>query len=869
MGQVYRARDTRLGRDVAIKTLPPSVATDAERLARMKREAQLLASLNHPNIAQVYGFEDGPASAGGPALVMELVPGADLAARVAAGPISLAEALPIAQQIAAALEAAHEAGVIHRDLKPANVKVTDDGAVKVLDFGLAKNTAESTEGSGATEFATMTSPAMTAMGMILGTAAYMSPEQAKGRPVDRRADLWAFGCVLYEMLTGRRAFQGDDVTEVLASVIKDAPALDRLPSETPAPIRRLIQRCLQKDRRERLADASTARLEIADAIAGEPGAGTAPVPAAGGRRRELAFVGALVLATLSAALAWILKPAPVGRSAPVARMTVSLPASIFWTRTTGHVLALSPDGGSLAYVANSQIYVRRLDQFEGTAITGTRDPSEPFFSANGEWIGYYSTGSLYKVALAGGPPTPICQTPVITGGFWSADDWVVFSTTDAIWKVRASGGTPEKVIERTNIGRVGSPRLLSDGKLVLYSLAPAGTTWEDGEIVVADLATKQRTTVVKGATDPRYLPGGILVYGRGSDLYAVPFDLQRLKVTAEPTPILNGIGTTVGGVAGGYQYSVSETGTLVYLTGSRLSETQLAWIDRKGNETPITEMAAVQYPRVSPDGDRIAFSGVRAGNIDIYVRERSRNSQSQLTFDPARDMAPIWTPNSQRIVYASSRGGAQNLYWQAADGTGTAERLTTSANDQWPYAMTRDGKTLVYIELSAANSYDTYSLSLEGDRTPKGLLTSAFDERRPSLSPDDKFMVYQSNENGAFEIFVRPFPNVESARWPVSTGGGSSPIWGTKGEIFYRHEQGITRVEVSTSPTFKAHTPVKLIQTDLQPDAQGMSYDVTAEGNMFIVARPAPGRAGPATIEYRVVFNWLDDVRQRLGMKAR
>jgi serine/threonine-protein kinase len=867
MGEVYRARDTKLGREVAIKTLPPLFAADAERLARMKREAQLLASLNHPNIAQVYGFEDASASHGSPALVMELVPGVDLAARIAAGAIPLPEALPIAQQIAAALEAAHEAGVIHRDLKPANVKVTDDGTVKVLDFGLAKalSPEDASSASNATNSPTLTARA-TQMGVVLGTAAYMAPEQAKGRPVDRRADLWAFGVVLFEMLAGRRAFEGADVTEILAAVIRDAPALDRLPPDTPASIRRLLRRCLQKDRRDRLADASTARLEIADAIAGDAaGASGAPVPPVSSGRSRAAWLGAVVaVGAIAAAAAWMLKPAPPASRALVSRFSVGLPPNSNWTRQTNHILAISNDGTRLAYVADSQLRLRRLDQIESTTIATVRDPQEVFFSFDGESVGFFAEGKLQRVPVEGGTPSTICPTTTVTGASWGSDDWIVFSTAASILRVRASGGTPETTaIDRTTSERFGSPRLLNNGTMMLFSLSPAGTTWEDGEIVVQDLRTRARTVLVKGATDPRYLSAGFLIYGRGSDLFAVRFDAQKGALIGEPATVVNGVAAAIGSIGGAYQYAVSENGTFAYVPGSAVADMQLAWVDRSGRETPIVKMPGALYPRVSPDGNRLAFAAVESGNMDVYVRERDRNAQNRLTFDTARDTSPVWTPDSKRVVYASSRGGSQNIYWQSADGTGTAERLTTNPNDQWPYAITPDGKTLLYIELAAATTYDIYSMPLEGDRTPKGLLVRPFDERRPSLSPDGKWMVYQSNESGPFELFVRPFPNIDGGRWQLSTGGGSSPIWSPNGnEIVYRQEQKLMRVDVKTSPAFSAGTPTQVASIQLATDSAGMAYGLADNGRQFLIVRPTVGSSGP--IEYRVVLNWLEEVRAKM-----
>jgi len=863
MGQVYRARDTKLGRDVAIKALPDLFASDPERLARLQREAQVLASLNHPNIAQIYGLEE---SSGIRALVMELIPGEDLAARIARGPVPVAEALRIATQIADALEAAHEQGIIHRDLKPANIKVSDDGVVKVLDFGLAKALApESSASPDAMQSPTLTARA-TQLGVILGTAAYMSPEQAKGKPVDRRADMWAFGVVLYEMLTGRRAFDGGDISEVLASVIKDAPPLDKLPPDTPAAVRRLLQRCFQKERRERLADAATARMEISEALAAAaPSA--APLAAAPPRRRldPVTIAGAIGLAALAGVLAWWLKPTPATPALPIARASVVLPANMSWTRLTQHVIAVSPDGTRVGFIANSQLYVRRLDQFDATVISSVRDPSEVFFSWDNEWVGFFAEGKLQKVALTGGTPMTICNTGNLTGAHWAPDNTIVFSLAGQIMRVPAASGTPETIVKRIDNDRLGSPQLLPGGRAVLFSTVSGGKPWDEGEIVVEQLDTHERTVILRGGSDARYVAAGFLVYGRASDLFAVPFDLATLKTRGAPVPLVNGVASAIAGLTPAYQFGISDAGHLAYVSGAAVADLQLMWIGRDGHETVIATEPGASYPRVSPDGTKIAFMGTVAGNSDIFIRERARNARSRLTFDPARDLAPVWTHDSKRIVYASARDTGQNLYVQSADGTGTTERLTTSPNDQYPYAITSDNQTVIYIELSPETSYDIYSVSLTGDRKPKPLLATQFDERRPSLSHDDKWMVYQSNESGAFELFVRPFPNVDSGRWQVSVGGGSSPLWASNGkEIYYRQGQSIMRVGVQTTPEVVPGIPAKFYDVTLPNDAAGMTYAIAPDGSVVAI-KPPSGATGP--LEYRIVLNWIEDVKARVKVE--
>jgi len=865
MGEVYRARDTKLDRDVAIKILPDLFAQDAERLVRFEREAKTLASLNHPNIAQIYGIEAGSGRAA--ALVMELVEGDDLSVLISRGPIALADAMPIARQIAEALEAAHEQGIVHRDLKPANIKVRPNGTVKVLDFGLAK--AMDPAGSGAAGDAAMNSPTLTAratqMGMIIGTAAYMAPEQAKGKAVDKRADVWAFGVVLYEMLTGRRAFAGDDVSETLASVLKDTPSIASLPADIPAPVRRLLRRCLEKDRTKRLDSMGAARLEIEDALAGEP---AVAAPTSGARVSQSRFdprliAGALVLAAATGTGAWLLKPAPPAVPERPARFAVTLPKDAIFTRPSAHVIAMAPDGSRLAYISGNQLLVRAIDQIEPVVVAGVRDPSEVFFSPDSQWIAFYQNPRIWKVAITGGAPVPVCEAQVPLTASWSGEE-ILFSQNAGIMRVAASGGTPDVLIAAAEgKGLLSTPRRVPGTDEVVFSRTSAATNWDEADIVAWSAAGGERV-ILRGGSDPRLLPTGHLVYGRRGELLTVPVNRQTLATEGTPVVLASGVPGASGGSTGARQYGISDRGTLVHVSGGVNEETDLMWSDRQGREDAIVTEFQAAYPRVSPDGQRIAYSAPVAGNIDVYIYEWARKAKSRLTFDAAVDQAPVWSHDGKRIIFASGRtGSAANLYWQPADGTGIAERLTTGPNQQWPYAVTRDGKTLVYIELGPKTSYDIYAISLIGDRTPRGLLTSAADERRPTLSPDNKWMAYQSDESGTFEIFVRPFPDVNSGRWQVSAGGGASPIWGADvNEIFYRLNSDVFRVGVSTTSAFVPAAPVKILGGFARPDASGMQYAIAHDGNRFVLIKPHA--AGETRSEYRVVLNWFDDVRARV-----
>ncbi len=881
MGKVYRARDSRLDRDVAIKILPDLFAQDPERLARFEREAKALAALNHPNIAAIYGIEVPEKTSGvfspsagsektpdvfsdGRALVMELVEGEDLSAMIARGALPLADALPIARQIADALEAAHEQGIVHRDLKPANIKVRADGTVKVLDFGLAK----AMDPAGASSTDAMNSPTLTAratqMGMIIGTAAYMAPEQAKGKAVDRRADIWAFGVVLYEMLTGRRAFEGEDISTTLAAVLMKDPEWTALPASTPPALVTLVQRCLERDPKQRLRDIGEARLLLSNpqTMSGRPAVAASGPVATQSRIDWRMAVGALALAGVAAASAWILKPAPAAPRAGLARFAITLAKDQLYTRSANRVIAISPDGARTAYIANGQLFVRALDQLEPVVVAGVRDPREVFFSSDSQWIGFYMSAKIWRVAVTGGAPVPLCDTLPTSGVSWSGDEILLAVGAD-ILRVAATGGTPEILIPgAAGRNNVSNPRRVPGRSEVLFTRTANVGNWDEADIIVADGKGAERV-ILRGGSDARVLPTGHLMYGRRGELLAVPIDPVTLAATGTPVVLVSGVPGSGGGANGTRQYDVSDAGTLVFVFGGVQEETDLVWADRQGREDILITETQAAYPRVSPDGQRIAYSATVAGNTDVYVLEWARKARSRLTFEAAQDIAPVWSADGKRIIYASARdGGAANLYWQPSDGTGSAERLTTGPNQQWPYAVTRDGQTLVYIEQGPKTSFDIYSIPLTGDRKPRGLLTSQADERRPTLSPDGKWMAYQSDESGSFEIFVRPFPDVNAGRWQVSAGGGASPLWGADiREILYRQGQTVMRVGVSTTPAFAAATPSVLFGANLMPDAGGIQYGLALDGQRLALIKNHA--SGDARSEYQVALNWFEEVRAR------
>src|SRR5262245_17213254 len=732
MGIVYRARDLKLQREIALKVLPETVALDPDRIARFRREATVLAALNHPNIGAIYGFED---SGEVHALALELVHGPTLADRIVQGPIPLDEALPIARQIAEALEAAHEQGVIHRDLKPANIKLRPDGTVKVLDFGLAK----ALEPAGTTQQAaghaslspTITSPAMmTGVGVLLGTATYMSPEQARGKPADKRADIWAFGAVLYEMLTGKRAFYGEDVTDTLAAVVRTEPKWDALPESISPSLRVFLRRCLHKDSKQRVGDIRDMRLALEGAF--EPAVSGAPPPAVRRKpmwRRSLPYaLTALPAVLASAIVAWSLWPTSTPLSP--ARFVYDLPANQSFRNPGRPVMALSPDGRRLVYNTTGGFFVRSFAALEARLIPGTEPAStSPFFSPDGDWIGYWESGQLKRIGLDGGAPVLICASTNLFGVSWERDNTLLFGQPAGIMRVSANGGSPQVVIRAKQGEAMYGPQLLPDGDSVLFSVTTVSgdTRWDTADVVVQSLATGKRTVLLHGGSDARFIRSGHLLYALRDALYAVSFDAARLQVTGGPVSVAQGLtranGPTLNPAAA--NYGVSDTGTLVYLlAGTRggfnavnLGATALVWVDRRGNEQPLNvPPRPYAYPRISPDGTRLALD-VRDQDQDIWIWEFQRQTLTRLTIDPALDAYPVWAPDAKRLVWTSQReGGLLHMYWQSADGTGMVERLTDSSNNERPTSFTPDGKTILFAQVSGRTQQDIVTLTLDGAR---------------------------------------------------------------------------------------------------------------------------------------------------------
>jgi eukaryotic-like serine/threonine-protein kinase len=730
--------------------------------------------------------------------------------RIARGPIPLDQALPLARQIVDALDAAHEQGIIHRDLKPANVKVRADDTVKVLDFGLAKAMAPGAV-AGAN---TMNSPTLsmhaTQAGIILGTAAYMSPEQAAGRPVDKRSDLWAFGVVLLEMLTGRPVFTGETVSHVLASVLKSEPDWTALPASTPAPIRRLLRRCLDKDRKRRLDSAADARLEIDEALApiGDAGRVSAPMPTAAWKRAlPWTVAGTAVAGLMLALVLW----APWRKTVPphVTRLTITTAGSALTIDRIDRDLALSPDGTHVVYAGNNgtQLFVRALESLEPVAIASAGSGigiRSPFVSPDGQWVGFTSgSNTIQKVAITGGPPIRLATLDgSFRGGTWTPDDTIIFSTNNpatGLQRVSAAGGIPEVLTRPDHAQGEGdhhSPEILPGGRAVLFTITPQTGGLDTAQVAVRDLRTGTQKVLLRGGSNAHYVAsglgsnrsereGGLLVYVAAGTLRAIAFDPTRLETHGSAVPVLPRIITTAIGTG---DFDVATDGTLVYVAapGGLTNERMLVWVDRTGKEEPVAAPPrAYQHPRLSPDGTRVALWSSDLED-DLWIWDLGRQTLTRLTLDPGQDRFPVWTPDGRRIIFSSNRGGVLNLWWQAADGTGTAERLTTSSNNQFLTAITPDGTAVVFNEATPTAGNDLLQLALDGTRRVTPLLQTQFDERNGIVSPDGRWLAYESNSSGRFEVFVRPFPNVGGGQWPVSRAGGTRPLWARNGkELFY------------------------------------------------------------------------------------
>ena len=888
MGEVYKAIDANLKRAVAIKILPPSFAGDAERLARFAREARVLASLNHPNIAAIYHVEE---TDGVFALVMELVEGEDLSQRIARGAIPLDEALPIAKQIAEALEAAHKQGIIHRDLKPANIKVRGDGTVKVLDFGLAKLAeASAPAGTGPSPLSmspTITSPAMmTGVGVLLGTAAYMSPEQARGKPADKRADIWAFGCVLFEMLTGRQTFAGGDVTDFIVAINTKEPDWSALPTATPMHIRRALRRCLEKDSKRRLRDIGDARLELENpepSVATDNGQDRTPP-------RRYLLASTVLSACLAAMAGWFLF-LYFGQNVttpPVVKLQLVPPE-----RTTFGTISISPDGRRVAFTAvgasgNEQLWVRQLDSVRGQPLPNTDGASYPFWSPDSRFVGFFAKGKLKKIDASGGTPQTICELVNnrggARGGTWNRDGIILFTAEpygpEPIYQVSAAGGEPKTVAGHEPSEQQNHhhwPTFLPDGRHFLY-FAANNTQPERTGIYLASLDTDEARLLIKAETSAAYAlrPAGA---PRGSDyiffvrertLMAQPFDRRALNVVGDPVPLAVDVGADSFGNVGTSRanFSISETGVLVYADAGGAGGAQLTWLDRTGKPLGLLWSPGINISAtISPDGKQVAVQREDGrGGADIWLMDVARGTALRFTSDPIYHAGPTWSPDGKEIVYFAIRDGRWQLWEKPSDGGGEERLLLKTNTDLVTQDVSPDGRFLLYGDIDPKDRKGDLSIlflqgALEGQTHSVPFVHTPFDENFAEFSPDGKWVVYQSDESGRYEVYVRPVRpdgTAGAGKWQISTNGGIEPHWPRGGkEIFYiSPDNTLNAVDVKMGGTFEAGVPHSLFST--RPSGV-QRYNVASDGQRFLVSVPSEATiSAPVT----VVLNWFEELKR-------
>jgi Tol biopolymer transport system component len=872
MGEVYRARDTKLGREVAIKVLPDAFAADPERLARFTREAQTLAALNHPNIAHLHGIDESLAT---PALIMELVEGEDLSALLARGPVPLAEALPIARQVADALEAAHDQGIIHRDLKPANIKLRPDGTVKVLDFGLAKALdPAATSSPNVSQSPTMTARA-TQMGVIIGTAAYMSPEQARGKAVDRRADVWAFGVVLFEMLSGKRAFEGDDVSVTLAGVLKDDVDWSALPANTPPAILRLLRRCLEKDPRKRLSSIADARLELDEKH--EPMAPAAAERSAAGRRVNAALVSAIALLAVIVTLAVqrLLPHAASDTGAQeLVRLSLRLPPGDALANTDRAPLAISPDGATVVYVGTHedrlQLFIRRLDQQDAVALPGTEGAVSPTFSPDGRWIAFFAQSKLRKISVTGSDLQDICTgTKDGRGATWSTDGRIYYAPNNfsGLWSVPATGGAPVALttLDSTR-GEIShrAPFALPDGEHLLFAIW-TGPGHDENEIVCQSLKTGERHVLVRSGDEPVWLPSGVLIYSRMDRLIAVPWKPSQTSL-GNAVPVTLSETPRSEGNEGMTALSISAHGTLAYLAGGPARYQQrLVWVDREGRSTPLpTNERDYERAAISPDGKTVCLQ-VLESSTELWMYDSARNSMTAFGQGSGSCQAPVWSPDGQYIYYRGTRKGTRNLWRRRADGTGTEEPMTSLRQVSCtPTSISPDGKWLVFQGAGAGvgGGSDIWLMPAAGGAA-RPLREGPATEADGQVSPDGHWLAYRSDISGTTQIYVTSFPEAGPSHL-VSTGSGTETLWSRDGkQLYYVSGTKLYVMDVQLGGTFSAGVP-RVLQEGLfrQQTNANTSYDAANDGRLLRIQQTDSGRPGDAI---EIVLGWKGEVEKALA----
>jgi serine/threonine-protein kinase len=874
MGEVYLAWDARLKRDVAVKALPDAFAQDVDRVSRFQREAQVLASLNHPHIAAIYDLATFERTQ---LLVMELVEGETLEERIAQGPIPTDEALALARQIADGLEAAHEKSIIHRDLKPANIKITRGGGVKILDFGLAKVHDEKAEDL--SRAPTM----MSAPGMVVGTAAYMSPEQARGAIVDRRTDIFAFGSVLFEMLSGTRAFEGDTASDLLAAVLKTDPKWNALPADLDPRVLDLLKRCLEKDQRRRWRDIGDVSVEIERIQTAPPPPAQTAVAAPPVRFRWLPVLAAVAAAAAVGIVTWVLKPS---LSVPIVRSQIVLPVDQRFTGGNGRaVIAISPDGTRVVYGANSQLYMRNLSESEGRPIPGTEQSNAPFFSSDGQWIGFYSNAesAIKKVPTAGGPPLPITKTTTPFGTSWVGDR-IVFSNGGSIQIVSADGGEPKELVRLDESSqRAFGPLILGQDKAVLFALADISkgvVDWNQADIVVQPLPSGERKLLVHGGTDGRVVPSGHLVYETAGSLWAMPFDLGSLSVQGKAAPVVEGvaqpgIGPAASGLSGAAQFAFSDSGSLIFIRGGNTLPPEpartLALVDRTGKMQPLPlEPRGFQGPRFSPDGKRLTVSTTGFGAITreniVWIYDLNGGSAlRRLTFG-GMDAYPNWNHDGRDVIFFSQ--AEAGLFRQSADGSGSAERLTRSDPGviHIPTSVNASTKVLSFLAWPPDAMVTLWMLPSDGDKKPTKFLDISV--RDAVFSPNGKWIAAVTSN----QVYVQSYP--AGSKYQITTDGGVFPVWSPSGnQLFYSSIQRdkLVSVNVQTETSFSVSkpSPVPLPQGVLLGTTSARNYDISPDAKQFVVVMPVPQPTPSQRPSQQIdlIQNWLADLNKRVPIK--
>ena len=858
MGEVWQATDTKLNRQVALKILPEAFAADPDRLARFQREAQVLASLNHPGIAAIYGIEE---SEGTRALVLELVEGPTLADRIKQGPIAVDEALPIAKQIAEALEAAHEAGVIHRDLKPANIKVRDDGTVKVLDFGLAK--ALDTTPQGDPSLSPTLTAAATQMGVIMGTAAYMSPEQARGNTVDKRSDVWAFGAVLFEMLTGKRLFVGATVSDTLATVLRAQLDWSVLPDDTPVPVQRLLRRCLERDRYERLQHLGDARIEVNEAIDGEPGLSPrtpryGPFP--------WVFGGAGVGALLTGIAAWLLLPVGTDDPTGVTHMTVPVVGghAMLWGQCPR--LTVSPDGRTLAYVAQGRLFIRAFGRAESVEISGTEGAESPFFSHDGQSIAFVQNSALRRVSVEGGAITEIEGANPgweCIEASWGEDDRIVFRPAGSrvLWRVPVAGGVAQRVTALSGDELKSFhvwPQVIDGGRQLLYTVIGPSTLWEDAKIVTQDLETGHRTTIVDKGTYGRYLPTGHVVYATANgNILAVPYELSRREVTGEAVAVEDGVRVAVWG--GAASFAVSNTGTAVFVKGSTWTRQTLWLLDRQGQRLrQLGSPLSTWYVNLSPNGQQLALDIHKSTNSDVHLINVATEQSDRFTIDPGIDYSPVSSPDGHRLAYVAYSAEGLSIILDDIGDRGQTVTLYTAPSDSdlWVFSWSPNGDWLAFVEGEGGN-LNIHALKVDDPGTRIQVSATEESEFFPQFSPDGQWLAYDSTVGSTSQVFVVSFPDVGRPQ-QVSIDGGDSPRWSLAGgELFFWNGKTLMVAPVTTGDSFTRETPQRLF--DVEEIADTEQYSVTPDGQQFVVS--VNNAAGLST-EIHVILDWFEELKR-------